>query len=80
MTVKVSTAHSAASSGGAVAFDLDDTALSASDYQAIGQRLVAEAKTGNFDAVSHLTRLLLAPPASGVGVPRVPLVGGGFLR
>jgi len=80
VTIKVTNAHSAGTLAGAVAFDLDDTAFTTADYQAIGQRLVAEAKTGNYDAVTHLVRLLVAPPAAGVGNPRVPLAGGGYLR
>jgi hypothetical protein len=81
MTIKVSNAHSAGSSAGAVAFDLDESRFTAADYQAIGQRLVAlAAQGGNFDAVSFLTRLLLAQPSAGVAAPRVPTVGGGYLR
>lgn len=79
MTIKVTNAHSAGLGPGAVAFDIDESRFTSADYQAIGQRLVAEALTGNYDAVAHLTRLLLAPPSAGTA-PRVPTVGGGYLR
>lgn len=80
MTIKVTNAHSAGTAAGAVAFDLDESRFTAADYQAIGQRLVALAQTNNYDAVALLTRLLLASPAAGVGTPRVPTTGGGYLR